>query len=1595
MAVTLKKIAEQEEGNKRFHLLKKPNGKLQTLKKLKSFVFPNYDKVLIIHSKYSKICEDDSNSINCWTNRSVAYGMLNDFKSSDLNLIYISVDVFTYYENYLSREFLEKENFSFVAIGYEAVLLCEKINVKNKYYLIDKNDINQLKNAEIENDLLFEINYELPEIYRYKFDPNVMFILDKVRDTKKFDLPFPDFSKTTSFDCTPFLEFICPGCVHDEKRCKNCGAALFVSDHKETCCKNNINIKDHLISGDPPKSFIDSIIQFSKICPNFARKVNQMARPVLEHSNIKNQRGAGSTISIKGIPYSVDTKFQFFNQVYITFHSLDNSVEARVSGISKVIRAEINILISSLLSFNKHLKDYIRNNSFFPSGKNNYIAFLKNYDDKGANCAIIGEEDLETEKNIDSALLKEKNKLGEYKKKYINPISSDYDQLLYPLIFFEGKGGCGKLPNETAWKIDLMKRACCCLLMQPSKHYINKLSYLREEYLCSVYGRIMQYRINYEYKRQMIKLSSQDIDSGKLYNGSEDLKEGIKTYIPKNIASSPKQWKELQNMAFLLSVALGPPTFFITITTNPHWPEIYSMNQNGYLSNSSLIMRVFRQKRLTFLNYIKNKKIFGCIKGFVWRDEFQQRGLPHAHILIWSDFDTDNPKNIDRVLTTRLPNDPFEENQANQKLLKQLIVKYEKHSHSQRCKKGNSDECIYNYPKPALKETRIINNRYEFARDEGKIESMIVPFNVELLCLIRSHIEIEPVVSNSCIGYVMKYCTKDSDSANIYLKEDSMYCGQKVSNNDLLRKYYSSHVVSGCEAFELINGYKKRGISPRIIMISIHLDGEKFIYTSIKATKEEIEKKRSLSSLLERYFLRPKESVFNNLTICEYYSLYSYSPLEKYSEWKDNGNPSMFISKRNEKVICYLREVNMNNIELFSLRLLLNKFPARSYKELYYYQGLHYESFREVAVVSGLLPNGNEYVSAISQAIEINRPPSDLRFLIAMYYKQGADLKYLIEHFLQYLSADLDCHTIEAVYEKMASLFIRCNINIPNFLEPWLSYESQTNAEEEFDLSKLTNDQKNIIFDIEKRIKDCSGNLMFIQGRAGTGKTFLTKTLIGYLENQNFKILISGTTGIAASQYNRGTTIHSLFSLGLDDNESSTVFHTNIGKKTYKGGMIKNSDLIIIDEISMLTVSVANKVDYTLRFLCSDDEENFLHLPPFGGKNVLFVGDLLQLPPVIAKSNVSVSQKLITKCNWWNKVKCYGLKENIRSSNKEWNEFLYKVGNNDVGDMRWKDLNDITITRSQKEAERFFLKNVNFLEDFPLDMQWICSTNYYTRIVNDNIHKLRMESLPSSYDLGESAALTVVDTEIDENEISKDLSYEQRYEFASNWKFPDLPDPIISFSKGEPMSIMRNLNTYEGIVKNKRCWVKSKSSFTVTVLFENGKEYTIPRMIFSTRTNGIKFVRSQIPLKPMYAGTVHKSQGMTLNKVVIDIRSPFWEHGQLYVALSRIKDPKNICILLPDEAVDDDDIIRPYSEKEIVDLVLQIEDCEDARVIQDFENTSLDNKNFITDSDEDTSLDNKNFITDSDEEEYNFYERISKTLKDCSDDDDEKDIHSK
>jgi hypothetical protein len=130
-------------------------------------------------------------------------------------------------------------------------------------------------------------------------------------------------------------------------------------------------------------------------------------------------------------------------------------------------------------------------------------------------------------------------------------------------------------------------------------------------------------------------------------------------------------------------------------------------------------------------------------------------------------------------------------------------------------------------------------------------------------------------------------------------------------------------------------------------------------------------------------------------------------------------------------------------------------------------------------------------------------------------------------------------------------------------------------------LSLVTPEQHAVASKIIKAVLHETYQFMFLQGSAGTGKTFTVKTLINALQFQSKKYLICGTTGIAAVQYPGGTTLYSLFRLGIDE-QSRGSFCSNIGRGTPLARYVLAADLIVINGVSILTPWVANRVSLTL-----------------------------------------------------------------------------------------------------------------------------------------------------------------------------------------------------------------------------------------------------------------------------------------------------------------------------------------------------------------------------------------------------------------------------
>ncbi len=417
------------------------------------------------------------------------------------------------------------------------------------------------------------------------------------------------------------------------------------------------------------------------------------------------------------------------------------------------------------------------------------------------------------------------------------------------------------------------------------------------------------------------------------------------------------------------------------------------------------------------------------------------------------------------------------------------------------------------------------------------------------------------------------------------------------------------------------------------------------------------------------------------------------------------------------------------------------------------------------------------------------------------------------------------------------------------------------------DLDSLNLVQKKLFDTIEHTHQN-----IFIHGQAGTGKS----TFIKYLKKHSKKrIRLVAPTAIAALNI-EGTTIHSMFSLPLSD---YIILKDVLVKRRRKlKSILKKTDILIIDEVSMLRPDILD----TIEALCCSARGN---LSLFGGLQVILIGDLCQLPPIINQNVISIfKQEYHTSEPYFFDAKSY-LK----------------------GAFKTFELTEVY--RQKDETLLKFLKNLRTNENIPETLDYFNSKETYPedfiktaititpyRQIADNINKTRLENI-NLPEKNYEATYTGSFENIKDTPSPKTLTLKEGALVIFNKN--NLPDYINGTSGiveklADRYIIVRTLNDNKFITVYKEEW----KSFAYEINEETGE-------IIEKETGS--FV--QYPLQLGYALTIHKSQGKTLDRVIVDINKGAFAHGQLYVALSRTRNKKDM--LIKNHLTEDDIIFSP------------------------------------------------------------------------------------
>lgn len=398
------------------------------------------------------------------------------------------------------------------------------------------------------------------------------------------------------------------------------------------------------------------------------------------------------------------------------------------------------------------------------------------------------------------------------------------------------------------------------------------------------------------------------------------------------------------------------------------------------------------------------------------------------------------------------------------------------------------------------------------------------------------------------------------------------------------------------------------------------------------------------------------------------------------------------------------------------------------------------------------------------------------------------------------------------------------------------------------------------------------GDSTFITGPGGTGKSYLLNLVYKALKNS----ALTALTGCAAHLLHpKAKTIHSWAGIGLGKDPISLIVH-DVRKSRKACVRWLSTDVLIIDEVSMMTPELFEILDQVGREIRKCPS-------PFGGIQLVLVGDFYQLPPISEGTT-----KFVFESPLWQSLKLvvHDLTEIVRQKDLVFQTVLNEAR---VGQLSKKSLRILSRRMGLSYKEELIRPTMLFTRRAQVDQ-------INMKFLRELTTERKIYKATTLFDPGVTA------TEKDplvERVIEK-LDYGSSYSGE------------LILAIGAQVMLLTNLKPEEGLVNGSRGvivgfeGIKDKeivdpSLLLPVVRFRNGIERLITHTTWeSTDMPGVK--RRQIPLKLAYAITIHKSQGATLDCVLIDVGSRTFECGQAYVALSRVKDLESLYIHALDPA---------------------------------------------------------------------------------------------
>ena len=1000
-----------------------------------------------------------------------------------------------------------------------------------------------------------------------------------------------------------------------------------------------------------------------------------------------------------------------------------------------------------------------------------------------------------------------------------------------------------------------------------------------------------------------------------------------------SLRTSPDYKQKQKKNVFAMIRQLGPPTFFVTFSSaERRWRELIACLEKLHAQHRTSEQRSQNERRLLCMDPVTctryyvhrfqalkkllkhDSSILGQIDDFYFVTEFQSRGSQHDHGLLWIkdapslDTHTDDQVKtfIDSYVTTNtdlLPND-----------LQDVHI----HRHRSTCYKRGG-KCRFQFPRPPMIETKILRPLLENEKDinfmpsakkkhikqtienlprssiitidqwledahiemdeyiyylRSKISSPTIylkrsmkdiytnNFNVQLARLWNANTDVQYILNAyGAASYCTSYMTKLDTTMMKVIKEQVDWCiNNNASTLDRLRRVGNA----------ILNGQQLTAQQAVYICLSLPLHSSTreiiFINTSPLTERTLLLKRKYLLANLDS----ESKEVFCDTIITKYckrhISLHKLCLADFATMF--NTNKAATSKRKRQKILRYVHYNKQKDPDNYYREQCLLYLPFGTSEEEHLQTN---ENWREVYKRNETLINSNacKYTKT-SYAFEHH---ADASSSVDTNTRSNSTVhKYDIVHEIPGLDAKKPVHL-----PKTKSIVLMEN---PEFYAG---------------IRALNSEQRELLDDItlRKKIAPAIPIHLFLTGGAGTGKTHTLLLLVQalqrlYLQKKQFDhekphVLLMAYTGKAA--YNiGGLTIHSALHLPI-----VTKAHTSLSteKLNILSDRYQNLALVVFDEVSLIGANTFSLADSRLRQILHNHNE------PFGGVDVILCGDLCQASPVRDKWIFSQQAQLIesiTPSYWHSYPKCFELTIPMRQKNLDYINILnrIRIGQHTNEDIKRINNQYMRIPIHDKDIAHLYFTNEDKDKHNEKNFQETLGQIFILE-AQDYRHSSCSTKIQIPTNAKDTAGL----------HTTLKLKPSMIIEICSGNL--DILDGLVNGAEGNFMGLIepqsdiiwiqfKDRRIGHGTRQENLTLYTSNTPRTWTPIRKISKEIQIGHNMLNIIT------RTQFPIQPASARTIHRAQGLSMDSLAFEPKK-IRTHGLIYTALSRVRDPNNLYIL--------------------------------------------------------------------------------------------------